>query len=98
MIESRCIQTGLWMLLTLQEISSVTMHCAICSQELESYPPRWQQTRSFLPSANGRKDDDLTILICDYISKRNERGGSFHPRFKLSKCKIGAPKDHHGTS
>jgi hypothetical protein len=45
-----------------------------------------------------KKDDDLTILICDYISKRNERGGSFHPRFKLSKCKIGAPKDHHGTS
>jgi hypothetical protein len=47
---------------------------------------------------SGKQDDDLTILICDYISKRNERGGSFHPRFKLSKCKIGAPKDHHGTS
>jgi sigma-B regulation protein RsbU (phosphoserine phosphatase) len=45
-----------------------------------------------------KQDDDLTILICDYISKRNERGGRFHLRFKLSNCKIGAPKDHHGTS
>ena len=45
-----------------------------------------------------KQDDDLTILICDYISKRNERGGRFHLRFKVSNCKIGAPKDHHGTS
>jgi phosphoserine phosphatase RsbU/P len=27
-----------------------------------------------------KQDDDLTILICDYIAKRNECGEGFHPR------------------
>ncbi len=29
---------------------------------------------------SGKQDDDLTILICDYISKGNECGERFHLR------------------
>jgi len=96
MIESCCTQTGLWMLPTLQEISSVTMHCAISLTRTRELSPA-MAADSIISSVrqwSEKQDDDLTILICDYISKRKARW-KVSPLFQAlelqNRCTKGSP-------